>query len=90
MEDERAFSESGWGLRMPQKVSVENAWSEPPDGGEIGPTQFPLSHSAAAQVRKSGLAAVISFRDQLAIRLEGFGSISNDRASVKAWWVEDG
>lgn len=85
----RAYSDSGWRMKFPGQVSIENVLTETPEGGQRTRTRVPLSHSAAAQARESGLTVVLSFQDQEAIRLEGFRSISVHGGPVKAWWRGD-
>jgi len=82
----RAFSRSGWNLRVGGQESV----SEIPmhtSGNDWGtPVSATLSHSAASRVREMGLSPLIAIRGETQVRLLGFGSVSTSEKGLKSWW----
>jgi type VI secretion system protein ImpC len=83
----RAFATSGWSLVPPTQLTIDNVPLFTTREGWASPVRGSLSHSAAAQVRESGLSPVLGARNEAALRLQGVRSISIPENTLRAWWI---
>jgi type VI secretion system protein ImpC len=82
----RAFSRSGWNLRISGQESLHQLPTHPAPGGWETPIPAALSQTGAARAREMGVNPVVSPRGESQVTLLGYGSVSSLEPGLKAWW----